>query len=344
MSAGQSSQRRRRTAVAALGVCSALAVGLVSRALHAQPSPPVETPQPEVDRATLLYEEGSQLLRARRAAQALPRLEESMRLLSSPNTELLIAHALRDLNRDVEAMLAYERVVASAGARVRAGEERYQPTLLEAGRWIALERSQLSELQLVVVRARPGTRVEVDGHAVHFEHDTATSTARYRGWHEPGPVRVAATSASGVRREASGHLDAGGAGQLRIDLDAEPVEPPPQAPSPAGLLAAKVALAVGVVGAGVFIGFGIDAESSASELRDCEPSCPRTEELLDTANRGQRSATIANIGLAVGGAGLLASGVIWLVATDFSGSTRTAGARRWSVGVAGTQALGRVSF
>jgi hypothetical protein len=343
MSAGPSSQRRRRTVLCAvLGVCSVLALG--PRQAEAQPSPALDAPPPEIDRATLLYEEGSQLLRARRAAEALPRLEESMRLLASPNTELLIAHALRDLSRDVEAMRAYERVVASAGARVRSGEERYRPTLLEAGRWIALERSELAELMVVVVRAAPGTRLEIDGQPVRFEHDAVTSTARYRTWHEPGAVRVAATSPAGVRRETRGELEAGGSGQLRIDLEAESVEPGPGPPSPAALTAAKIALGVGIVGAGIFIGFGIDAESSASDLRECEPECPRTEELIDTADRGRRSATIANIGLAVGGAGLLASGVIWLVATDFSGSTRTAGAPRWAAGVAGTTLTGRVSF
>ena len=349
MSAGPSSHRRRRPRTATLGALAALLVALApaARPAFAQPAPQ-DRPPPPVDRATLLFEEGSELLRARRAAEALPKLEESMRLLPSPNTELLIAHALRDLNRDVEAMRAYERVVETAGARVRAGEERYRQTLLEAGRWIALERSQLSELLVVVARARPGTVVEVDGKAVRAEIDGATSTARYRAWHEPGAVRVAATTPTGVRREVEGALDAGGTGQLRIDLDAEPVTPPPQPPSSDGLLAAKVALAVGIVGTGVFVGFGIDAESSAADLRACEPSCPRTQELLDTADRGQRSATIANIGLAVGGAGLLAAGVIWLVSTDFSGSTSTSpraiGLPSLRVGVAGTAVAGRLSF
>lgn len=344
MSSGPSTHRRPRLRAAALGVCAALALACAASPVAAQSA----EPPPPVDRATVLYEEGSQLLRDKRAAEALPRLEESMRLLSSPNTELLIAHALRDLNRDVEAMRAYERVVETAGARVRSGEERYRATLLEAGRWIALERSQLADLQVVVVRARPGTMIEVDGKAVRSEHDAATSTVRYRAWHEPGAVKVAATSPAGVRREASGELDAGGTGQLRIDLEADAVDAAPQAPSAAGLTAAKIALAVGIVGTGIFVGFGLDAESAASDLRACEPSCPRSPELLDTADRGQRSATIANVGLAVGGAGLMAAGVIWLVSTDFSGSTsttpRTTGAPALRVGVAGTSIAGRLSF
>jgi len=79
-----SSARGRRAARASI----AAALWIASSGASAQTS--------DADpRALELYNEGRDLLLDKQASAALPKLQESLRLLPSPNTQLLIAHATR---------------------------------------------------------------------------------------------------------------------------------------------------------------------------------------------------------------------------------------------------------
>jgi len=69
-----------------------------------------------------------------------------VKLLPSPNTELLRGHTLRALGRLAEAMESYQRVKREAGAKVRNGEKRYRPSLEEAGRYSAVLETKLGQV------------------------------------------------------------------------------------------------------------------------------------------------------------------------------------------------------
>src|SRR5688572_4647340 len=108
-----------------------LASGGFTAGAHAQP------PATDADRAAALYDEGSKLLKEGNAGASLAPLEQSMGLLASPNTELLVGHALRELGKKARAVERYVHVRETAKARVAAGEARFSRTLEDAEDWIS---------------------------------------------------------------------------------------------------------------------------------------------------------------------------------------------------------------
>jgi hypothetical protein len=308
-----------------LALGAALAIATLTANAHPQANR-------SADEATRRYLEGSRLVREGQPERGLAELRASMELLPSANTELLVGHALRQLGRKVEAIQAYEHVVEVAGARVRAGEERFRPTLADAGRWVALSRAELAEVRVAVEHAPAGATVTIDGSAVAGAPD-AGGTLRARAWREPGPAVVEVTAPDGRSATRKADLEAGTTRDLAFDLA-------PAAPSSGPPLASWIAAGVGVTGLAVFVTFGIVAESAASELRECEDEC-RGEDKIDAADRGQRAATIANVALAVGAAGVVAAGVIWLVDSRSRSDTSTAPSASLGIAPGGLALRGR---
>ena len=279
-------------------------------------APPPAAPPPDED-AIRRFKDGRRLLEEGKFDEALLELRASFEKLPSPNTELLIGHALRLTNRRAEAAMVYRRVIASAGEKVRAGEERFRPTLEEAGRLEATLRAQLVELDVVVSGAPAGTTVAVGADTLEVSSDARGVTAK--ALHEAGPLTVIATAPDGrtVRKD----IDTQPGGQAAVVLDLPAVEggapkgveasteggldiPPPP-------LASWIAGGVGVAGLAVFGIFGAMSSSAASDLDACSPSCP--ESLRDTADGGATQQTVANVGLVFGALGLVTAGVLWVV-------------------------------
>jgi hypothetical protein len=96
-----------------------------------------------------------------------------------------------------------------------------------------------------------------------------------------------------------------------------PPQPTPKPPADTGFrgppLASWIAGGVGLAGLAAFTAFALLAESEDAKLEGCSPNCGDPA-LLDEEERRDRYATIANVSLAVGAAGIVAAGVIWLVA------------------------------
>ncbi len=277
----------------------------------------------DASRAEALYSDGARLLQEGKQAEALAALEGSLALVPSANTALLRAHALRLLGRRAEAMSVYDEVVRTAGARVRAGEERFRPTLADAGRWMAVLRTDLGELA-VEVRAPDGASITVDGVAAPTTTDQGS--ARARVWRDPGEAVVVARSRAGAQRSQTVQLTAGEVTSVRLDL-APATEPPPPAPGPGSgpPLGSWIAWGAGAAAIGVGVAFGAMVSSTASELEACTPSCP--EDLRDDFDRGQRNATIANVAWIVGGVAVAGGVVLWVVSPRRSAGPASAGVR-----------------
>ena len=294
------------------------AIALTATLLAARPAAATD-PSSEDTPAMQSYRRGSALLQAGQPAKALEELESSMQNLPSPNTELLIAHALRDLGRRAEAMNHYVEVAANADERIRAGEERYRPTLTDANRQIAALRGSLAELVVVIERAPPGIDVSVDGVAAKSAFDANAATVRARLWHAPGHASIAIRAPSGSIEHASAELAAGGTAEVRLVFVRDTTGPVvketlvrerrPAAGPPAFSI---VSAGVGAVALGMFIGFGVDANAAASTLEKCLP-CSPTAANQAVVDRGSRSAAIANVSVVVAAASLAAAGVVWVV-------------------------------
>lgn len=314
---------------------SSLALALLAPAV-ATAAPPSADASSEAGLEAFLA--GSRLLKEGRAAEALVELERSMAQQPSPNTELLVGHALRQLGRRTEAAAAYERVTAAAAARVRDGEERFRPTLADAGRWGALLRAELAVLTIALSSSAASMEVTIDGAMVALTDD-GDGRASARVWREPGVARIVARDAGGTTREATVDLARGGDERVTLDLggspDEEGIPPPPPA--------AWIAGGVGAVGLVSFAVFGAMAESAASDLRACEPGCdPGDPANRDAVDSGQRDATIANVSLAVGVAGIATGAILWALwpedepSRDSAITVRSIAVRPGGIGASGS--------
>jgi hypothetical protein len=302
-------------------------LALLLSALVAYPVPSRAQPAQSEDEAQRLYIEGRQLLEAGDLTGALGKLEPSLAMRNSPNTELLMAHALRRLGKKPAAMVSYLRVVEHAGERVAKGESRYTATLDDAGRWVAHLRADLAEVQISVGAAPEGTKLAIDG---------AAAAPTRRGddllltlWRDPGPVALRVDTPDGRTTAREQNAPAAQRTLLRIDLAPTPTPPgsppPPQtaAPIPAPAAAADdggppaatwVAGAVALAGFGTFAVFGALSLDNAAEADGCSPNCSPS-----LTEEGQRNQTIANVAFAVGGAAAAVGVIAWIVEATSEG-------------------------
>jgi hypothetical protein len=271
------------------------------------------------------YRRAGEALQAGRAAEALAAAEDSLRLVSSPNTTLLKAHALRLLGRRVEAAAVYTEVVREAGKLVRHGDDRYREALADAGRWQAELRAQLGDIEVSVEGAPAGTVVSINGASITVAR-SADDRLAGRAWHEPGPVTVKVRAPDGTTRDASVEVEPGATATVRLAFTraATPTSPAAEEPLGAPPLVSWIAWGTSGAALGVFAVFGAMAQSAANDLGPCYPDC-RFEGAHGRADRGSRDATIANVALIVAGGAAIVGGVAWLV--DARTTRNTAGAR-----------------
>ncbi len=273
------------------------------------------------EEAKRLFSQGSSAFLAKRYSEALESLRVSYKLVASPNSGLLIARCLRELNRPVDAVEMYESVALDARRRAAEGDSKYAQTAEVATTEGNAVRATLGTVRIRVARPSPGSRIEIDGGV-----GVPATEAELVVLHRPGEVLVKLKPRSGADQSQRATVAAGG--EVRMELasaevapvTAPPaVEPPPVVPAKEGeppswtLPAALVSGGVALVGAGLFVGFGLKSQSTYDEL---EKSCGKAgcgPADRPRADEGKRDQTIANVGLAVGIAGAAAAVTFLLI-------------------------------
>jgi hypothetical protein len=272
--------------------------------------------QEQADEATRLFAKGSQQLLARRYAEALDSLRASYRLVPSPNSGLLIARCLRRLGQPVEAAETYAMVEADAKRRAEQDPD-YTRTAEAAAEEGAAVRSTLGSIRIHVPHPPAGTRLDVDGVPVPLRDDGDVLV-----WHAAGGATIRLRSPSGAEQSRVISVQAGSDTRQDFEVrDASVPSPTGSAPAPIAtplpqrpehdvdappsrrawaVPAALVAGGVGVVGLGVFAGFGSSSHKSFTDLnRRCGPhGCGDAER--SEIETGRRNQTIANTGLVIG--------------------------------------------
>lgn len=281
---------------------------LSSSRLYAQTPPAQES-------AIELYGKGRDALSLGKPQEALPLLERSYALLNSPNTELLMAHANRDLGRNVEALELYTRAESNARGEVARGQARYVETAEEARRAADGVARLVGTL---AVKAPPGARVEI----FRRPGDVVVVTGSGRVAVEPGEVRVVVITASG-KQDRIALATAGNVTEVALvasALVAAPFEPPPRFGALA--IAGGVASGVGLVGLGLFAGFGTSAQATYTRLEECGAACDEidVDQAAELRVDGTRAQTSANASLGVG-ATLVAGGVVLIIIDAVSDPT-----------------------
>lgn len=343
---------RTQVARAALSCCvglALLAASVPSAAGEAYPAgTPVAQANPvEKKAAQARYNEGAGLFARARYDEALESFKASYAVVASPNSQLMIARCLIELDKPLEAYVELERVEAAA-TQAAAGDPRYAETADKAKTLRGELRAKLAVVRLSVVGGADvasAGMITIDGVEV-----PAAS------WQEPrvvapGQHQITGSYYGEVRFRASETLAAGDDKEIVIDLraaDAAPPPLPPAGPTPVprqesdDISLIPFAATAGGVGVAGLILFAITGTMNATTYSDLEALCPEgrcpdSEGVSIEARKseGRTQQTLANVGLVIGLAGLTIGGAlltIELMSDDDEGGAAASEPRAW-VGV-----------
>ena len=312
--------------------CSALTLGailmLASTPALADGVAPADATAAQKKQAMDHLAEGKTAAAAKDFDKAITELRASLDVVSSPNTRLELARALRDHGVPGDAWTQYGRVIDDA-----AKESKYQLTVEAATAERAEVEARLAFVTVTLAHAPADAMLKVGGRSVPNSQ-----------WGGPimaaeGAVDVVLADASGKELARQTVLATTGQ-KTAVTLDGQPAAPPtvPAATSPdatslgdqpdasqpqeapsqpsgrANLRPyAYVAGGVGVAGLAVFTIFGIMSHSDLSDLQSSCPSgsCPSSKagEISD----GRTFQTLANVGLAVGIVGVAAGTTLFVL-------------------------------
>lgn len=279
-----------------------------------------------IDQARALAEEAGEFLDAGRHADAVDRLKRAEEAFHAPIHLSMMGEAYEGMGDLVAALGAYRKL----------SDEKLPADAPEIFRTAQRDaRKKLQELEakipslVVFVNGAPSGSVKafVDGEPFDLEVATPTQI-------NPGSRTVAAQSQGFKSATQTVELPSR-AEVITVELTLEPegavtapvgwggdpattdapTEEPLASTSSSGFpmppVGAFIAGGVGVVGFGMFAVFGAMSQSTASELDSCSPNCDK-DKLGEDADAASTQQTIANISLAVGAAGLVTGGILWI--------------------------------
>ncbi|MSP23855.1 MAG: hypothetical protein EXR75_01560 [Myxococcales bacterium] len=256
-----------------------------------------------LENATRLFGEGSELAAAGSFEAALVLFQESYRLAPSPNSQFMIGSMLAQLGRDAEAA----RILFSAAdaARLKAvSEPRYTETANAASAELARIRPSLAHLRVRVLGRTMGAVLRVAGAEVPIDPGGETHVFR-----APGEVQLTLVFGAGPGATQTVTV-AAGQEELVTFSATDGSTDGAGTRSEWKLYGAVAAGGVGVVGLGLFAGFGANSRGIYGDLEArCAPHCGPADRA--EADRGEAHATVANAMLGVGLVGLAAGGTLF---------------------------------
>lgn len=314
---------------AALVASAALASAALSHDAYAAGVPLAEATPAQKQSAQLRYEQGAAHFNQRRFAEAAEEFRASYEIVASPNSHLMLARALRESGRLAEAYTEIEAALAEA-TDLAAADARYGPTRAMAERDLAALRSKVALVTITVTGGDPTAKVTMGGVEVPSSKWGRPIAV------QPGPLEIVAFA--GDEKRVTKELTANAGSDLAVTIDlplppppppvvvpvpeppvekAASVEPPPE-PTPAppppepardrepASLRPWAAAAGGIGLAGIVV-FGVAGSMNRQTFEELEHACAGNRcppDRQDDIDRGRREQTIANVGLAVGLAGI----------------------------------------
>jgi len=280
-------------------------------------SPGLTSSKEQFVEARKLFDEG-------RFEAALPQLKEVFEATGSPNAQLYVARALREMGRLVEAHRAMAKALDVATTKA-AEDSKYEVTRIAAAGELATLDTRVGKVVVVFADKVEGTSISLNGTPLTDAELGAPVAV------EPGTVIIVATTPGkpDIRQEEV--LSAGQTRTVALRFgQTGPTEPgqTPQTPdaptetSGGGIrIAGFVALGVGVVGMGMF---GVSYAVAGGIESDLEEACGgqrcTESEFADDVDRGKTMDTLANVGLVVGAVGLVSGAAMVLFGGPTEGS------------------------
>jgi hypothetical protein len=272
--------------------------------------------------AQRLFESGQTKIEAGDHQGALTDFQASFDVVKSPNSLLLVERELVVLGRLADAYraaLATEQLAAEAAKT----DPKYADTAL-AGRNESNELAPKIGFIKLDLGGKSGS-ITVNGRVI------ANSEQSDRIAVDPGPVVVELRTADGATTRQSATVAAGG--EVAVSF-APPKPPPDEPPAPkaeAGMspfdmgtgqrITGGILAGIGVVGMGMFAGFGAAHLSIHSDLTEQCPGGKCAPSLAEQADDGETFQTAANVSVIVGAVGL-AAGAALLIPTFFGGDKK----------------------
>jgi hypothetical protein len=289
----------RPLALALLFVTSLAAVSL----------PPMHADAQPVD-AAKAFADGRTAFEARDFASALPSFQRAVEATGSPNARLYYARCLREVGRIVEAYDQMEQTVREARTAAES-DERYAVTRDSAAAELALLEARVGRLVIVLGPGLEGTSLSVAGAPLDVDRVGRPVTVL------PGKVTVTASDARGLRASADASVQAGSVTSLTLTPSADaPAEKPTLVPSKpasddgAGFGVVRgLGIGVAALGVGGIVLFAVGTVQADDALATLETRCPTgctDPEDLATLDDGKAAEVMANVGLGIGIAGVVA--------------------------------------
>ncbi len=278
------------------------------------------------------YDAGLTAYEAGRVDEALEHFRASFGMVHSPNTRLMVARCLRNLERFAEALMEYELTAREAEDRART-EARFGAT-----RDAALEEG--AEVEPRVGRVRLSIAERPDGLVIRIgSREIPVEALEVAIPVDPGSVSVQASAPGHRAAERSIEVRAGATEQVELALEPEAIastpEPSAAPPSsaPASSIAAWTSTGLFLAASGVAVALGVAAQSRYDGLASQCGGAPCPSDLAGAIAEGRSFEAGFYVGLAVAGAAAVAaigSFVVW--AGDGGGSDRAwrePGVVRW---------------
>ena len=281
-------------------------------------------------KASTHYTQGMASFQAGDSTAALAEFELSYQTVKSPNSHLMVAKALIDLGRYVEAHRALEETIAES-VQAEARDPRYAQTKQAAQEELARLDAQLVKLKLTLSGVKSSASVRVNDTEYGPDELTQPIVA--------APGQLTLTLIDGGENVATQTLEGRAGETLNLSLapDPEPVAPAPanaaaaagaappeKRPFPHRRTTAYVAGGIGVAGAVTFGVFGLFNHAKYSDVKDeCDGTLCSDDARAD-AERGHTYQTIANVGLIVGVVGLGTAVALVLTESDSEEARRSA--------------------
>ena len=297
-------------------------------AASANAASPETATKADIQAATDLYERGIKAMDTSKFEDALENFRSSYDKVHSPNSQLMVARALVKLGKLREAYLELSRLVQDASGNP-ALTKRYKKTIESADK-------DLDDLkgQLAFVTLHEGAQIQIQGLAATPLSSQVPQPVA------PGDVTLVVTFKDGQQTSQHISLKAGERYDYTIESPAKPALSPAPAPALTNRAPAPVSPAdstknrrtagylcgaLGVVGVGTFVGFGIVA---ASSFGDPKAGCSGQICSQDAYNHVRTKSLDQGIGYTGLGVGIIGLGVgTWLLFSNSGSSPPTTALR-----------------
>jgi hypothetical protein len=284
--------------------------------------------------AAKVFADGRAAFEARDYPTALAAFQRAVEATGSPNARLYYARCLREVGRIVEAYDQMEQTVREARTAAES-DTRYAITRDSAAAELVLLETRVGRLVIVVGPGLEGTTLSVAGAPVDAARASRPITVL------PGSVSVTASDAGGVRASADASVPAGSVTSLTLfpsTSNPSPKPAPPPSDDGGGFGVVRgVGIGVAALGVGGFVLFAVGTVQANDAFSTLETRCPTgcTDPTdLATLDDGKAAEVMANVGLGVGIAGVVA-GTLMMIFGGPADSTATDAAARAFVGPGG---------